>query len=547
MLRTYRRRDVGPDVLAGLVICLVLIPSTLAYAELAGSTPVAGIYAALAGTLAYFLFTSSRHVNVGPDGAVALLVGSVVIPLAAGDPDQGLVIASWLAVFTGLVLLVAAALRLGVVANFLSAPVLLGYLNGAALVIVISQWDKLFGLKLENDRFFLRLAEWIEKLGDTHVETLAVGVSVIVLLILFKRLIRKLPPIVPVFFIALGAGLLVDFEALGIPVLGAIEDRAPQTVSFTMSLDRIAAVATGAIGLAMLIFPEGVLLGRAMAEKHGYEVDGDRELLAFGASNIASGAVLGFSVGSSQTRTLVGSASGGRTQVSNLVSAALLVAFLAFAMQWIASLPKVAIAAMLVYTGFGLIDIKSMRRVWSVHRPAGWIALVTAVCVVVVGVLPGILLGTFLSIAILLAQLARPHDALLGRLPGSSGLHDVGIDAQADTIPGLVAYRFYGPLMFANVGHFMQRIQKFIDAEETPVREVLIDASAMPTVDFTALEKLGPFFERLRAREIRIVLAEARHPLGDSTLAARYESLIPDRDLYESVEEARAYFEGAAG
>jgi SulP family sulfate permease len=542
VLREYKGSDLGPDVLSGLVICLVLIPSVLAYAELAGSGPVGGIYAAVAATIAYFLFASSRHMNVGPDGAVALLAGVVILPLTGGDPANALIASSWLAVFTGIILVAAAALRLGVVASFLSTPVLLGYLNGAAFVIIVSQWGKLFGIDLEQEGFIQRLIEWVQKLDNMHTTTLAVGAGVIVLLVIAKWLIPRLPPLVPVFFIMFVASYFVDFKAMDVGVIGEIRELTPQSVGFTLDLDDIAKLAVGALGLAMLIFPEGVLLGRAMAEKHDYEVNADRELFALGSANLASGAFLGFSVGGSQTRTLLNSASGGRTQVANLVSAILLVAFIVFAADLLTRFPKVAIAAILVYTGIGLIDIAGIRRLWRLHRKTAWIAITTMGAVIFVGVLPGILLGTAMSIGILLAELARPNDALLGRVEGSEDLHDVGDDEKAEGIPGLVVYRFYGPLIFANVSYFIERLQGFIDGQEHPVQQVIIDASAIPSLDYTAAEKLQPYLQKLADQGIELGVARAHLPLREMELGNEMDALFPEERNFATVADAVAAY-----
>ena len=544
VLSGYQKKDLGPDVLAGLVICLVLIPSALAYAELAGFGPMAGIYSAIAATLGYFLFTSSRHMNVGPDGAVALLVGTAILPLTGGDPTKAIIAGTWLAIFTGLILIIAARFKLGVVASFLSTPVLLGYLNGAALVIVISQWGKLFGVGLEQEGLVQRIIEWVDKVPDTHLPTLGVAVATLVLLVIFKRLITCLPPLVPVFFLALVSGLLVDFGAMGVETIGAISGIAPKAMEFTFKLDDIATLAMGALGLSMLIFPEGILLSRAMAERHDYDINPDRELMALGVANLAAGAVQGFTVGGSQTRTLVNSATGGRTQVANLASVVFLAGFLLLAAGALTQLPKVTIAAILVYTGFGLIDIADVKNMWVRHRQTAWIAITTTAAVVFIGVLPGILLGTAFSIAILLADLARPHDALLVRKPGSDELHDLGDDDQTEDIPGLVVYRFYGPLIFANVNYFMERLQGFIDREEHPVRKVVIDARAIPSVDFTAMEKLRPFFQKFRDQGIELALARAHLPLREVRLNTGMEPIFSEDKIFVRVSDAvRAFNE----
>ena len=544
VLSGYQKKDLGPDVLAGLVICLVLIPSALAYAELAGFGPMAGIYSAIAATLGYFLFTSSRHMNVGPDGAVALLVGAAILPLTGGDPAKAIIAGTWLAIFTGLILIIAARFKLGVVASFLSTPVLLGYLNGAALVIVISQWGKLFGVELEQEGLVQRIIEWVDKVPDTHLPTLGVAVATLLLLVIFKRLITRLPPLVPVFFLALVSGYLVVFGVMGVEAIGTKSCIAPKAMEFTFKLDDIATLAMGALGLSMLIFPEGILLSRAMAERHDYDINPDRELMALGAANLAAGAVQGFTVGGSQTRTLVNSATGGRTQVANLASVVFLAGFLLLAAGALTQLPKVTIAAILVYTGFGLIDIADVKNMWVRHRQTAWIAITTTAAVVFIGVLPGILLGTAFSIAILLSELARPHDALLVRKPGSDELHDLGDDDQTEDIPGLVAYRFYGPLIFANVTYFMERLQGFIDREEQPVRKVIIDARAIPSVDFTAMEKLRPFFQKLRDQGIELALARAHLPLREVQLNTGMEPIFSEDKIFVRVSDAvRAFNE----
>ena len=546
----YEYRDLGPDVVAGLVICLVLLPSALAYSELAGVGPVAGIYSAIIATLAYFLFTSSRHMNVGPDGAVALLVGAAILPLTGGDPEKAVVASTWLAFFTGVILILAAGFKLGVVATFLSSPVLLGYLNGAALVIVISQWGKLFGVDLEQDGLVQRMIEWAEKLHQTHLPTLAVATATLVLLLVSKYLIKRLPPLVPVFFVGLVAGILFDFNTVGVETLGQIRLSGGITTEvglFSLKLNEVAALAMGALGLSMLIFPEGVLLSRAMAEKHNYEIDPDRELMALGAANLATSAVQGFSVGGSQTRTLLNSAVGGRTQGANLASVVFLGAFLIFAGETLTQLPKVIIAAILTFTGFGLIDIADVRRIWEEHRQTAWIAIATTLAVVFIGVLPGILLGTAFSIAILLAELARPNDALLVRKPGSDELHDMGDDDRDEDIPGLVVYRFYGPLFFANVTYFIERLQGFIDDPGQPVRRVVIDARAIPSVDYTALEKLRPFFKKLREQGLELAIARAHLPLRELTLKSGIEPIFTENEIFVRVSDAVRDYHGDHG
>jgi SulP family sulfate permease len=309
-----------------------------------------------------------------------------------------------------------------------------------------------------------------------------------------------------------------------------------------LSLADVGKLVTGALGLALLIFPEGILLGRAMANRHNYEINPDRELVALGAANLAAGLFRSFAVGASQSRTLLNSATGGRSQMVSLVAAVLLIGFMYFLASWIATLPTVAIASILIFTGITLIDVDGFLRLRRQHRQSSWVALLTSLGVVVIGVLPGILVGIVLSLLKVLSQIVHPQDALLGRTPGTQALHDVGDDEAAQTIPGLVVYRFYGPLIFANVRFFIERLEHFIAREAHPVQQVIIDARAIPEIDVTAAEQLRTFVKRLRARGIGVAIAKAHLPLREAAVRLGAEDALSEENYFPKLSEAvRAY------
>jgi SulP family sulfate permease len=543
LMARYEGGNLKPDLLSGLVVTLVLIPSAIAYADLAHAPPIAGLYAALGGMIVFALLTSSRHVVVGPDAAIALLVGAAVWPLADGDPGKALALSTWLALLTGILLLIAARLRLGVAADFLSSPVMLGFLNGAAVVIVGSQLGKLCGIGLREDNTLLRFYEWAIRLPETHGLTVVAGVVCIAALILARRWFPRLPGTVLIFVLALVAGRLVDFPGLQMQVIGAVNTHIPDLVPPRLSLEEIGRLVTAAIGLAFLIFPEGILLGRAVAKRHRYAIDPDRELAALGVANLAAGLLHGFAVGASQTRTLLNDATGGRTQMVSLIAAGLLVTFIYFLGAWIATLPTVAIAAILTFTGFTLIDVAGVRKLRRLHPFSGWVSLLTSAGVIAIGVLPGILLGIILSLLLLLSQISRPQDALLGRIEGSSTLHDVGDDERARTVPGLVVYRFYGPLVFANARYFSERLEHFIAEEEQPVRQVIIDARAISEIDITAAEEMKLLIERLREGGIDIVIAKAHLPLRQAMENLGLGQFYAQGKHYSQLADAVAAFE----
>jgi sulfate permease, SulP family len=542
MLVRYDRSLLRHDALAGLVVALVLIPSAFAYADLAKCAPAAGIYAALGGMVVFALFTSSRHVIVGPDAAIALLVGATIGPLAAGDAGKAVTLATVLAFLTAGVLLLMARLRLGVAADFLSSPAMLGFMNGAAVVIIGSQIGKLCGIKLTEDNTLLGFWEWIRRLGEAHGLTFAIGVTCLALLALCRWTAPRVPGAVVVFVLAMVAGQFVNFTALGLQVIGVVDLHIPDAVRPGLRIADTAPLFTAAIGISLLVFSEGVVLARSVATRHRYVVDPDRELVAFGAANVAAGLLCSFAVGSSQTRTLLNDATGGRTQMVSLLAAALTAAFVFLFTSWIASIPSVAIAAILVFTGVTLVDLQVYSRLWRLHRFSMVVAVATTFGVIALGVLPGILLGVVLSLLGVLAQIVRPQDALLGHVEGSTTMHDVGDDEAAQTLPGLVVYRFYGPLIFANVRFFIERIESFIAQEREPVRQVILDARAIPSVDVTAAEQVREFVTRLRSRGIEFVVAKAHLPLREAVSAVS-GSVFDERRHFGQLADAVAAFQ----
>jgi SulP family sulfate permease len=543
LLLHYDRACLPHDLTAGLVVTLVLIPSAIAYADLARCPPISGLYAALGSMITFALLTSSRHVIVGPDAAIAIMVGAAIGPLAAGDPGQAIALSAWLALLAASLLLLAAWLRLGVAADFLSTPVILGFMNGAAVVIIASQLGKLCNISLEEDNTLLRLYEWFTRLPESHWQTLALGLGAIGILVALRLWNARLPGTIVIFALALVVGRCFDFAASGMQVIGTIDMRLPVPVPPALSFEEVPRLFLAALGLAFLIFPEGILLGRVMADRHGYALNPDRELVAFGAANLVTGLMHSFAVGSSQSRTLLNSATGGRTQMVSFAAAALLVAFVFFLASWIATLPTVAIAAILIFTGFTLIELRGYRKLIHLHPFSALVSLTTSAAVIILGVLPGILLGILLSLLNLIAQIARPQDALLGRVPGSPTLHDIGDDEAAQTIPGLVVYRFYGPLVFANIRFFIERLEQFLSQEDVPVQQVILDARAIPEIDVTAAEQLRAFVTRLHERGIAFVVAKAHLPLRKAAMALGLQEWFSEQAHFAQLPDAVAAFE----
>jgi SulP family sulfate permease len=535
--RGYRPTGLRADCIAGVSVCVVMIPSVIAYAELGGLPPQHGLYAALAAMIGYALFCSSRHVIAGPDGAITLLVATAIAPLVARDPARAVPLAALTALLGGLVMLLAAALRIGAIADFLSKPVLVGYMSGAALILVSTQLGKLFGLKLQSHDFFPLLWELARRLGETHWLTFTLGAAFIAFLELLRWFAPKAPGALLVCTLAVGVSLLFDLSSRGVQVIGQVTQGLPRPLLPTASLEEIRALLPGALAIALLTFPDGILLARAFAAKHRYEIKPNQELVALAAANLASGVLQGFSVGASQSRTVVNDATGGKTPIVNLFAAALLGAFLIVLTPVLRPLPTVALAAILVNAGIHLIEVREYRTLLRISPRAALVAIIVAGGVLIVGVIPGILIGVGLSLIYVLARLARPYDAVLQEVTGT-GFHDVGDHLESHTVPGLIAYRFYAPLFFANAEHFVRRIRTLVANSPEPVKWVLVDVQAVTEIDVTGAEAVHRLAEDLARRGIALTFARANRPLREAVDRIGLGEQLGDERLFPSVHAA---------
>src|SRR5215510_850541 len=515
LFRNYSPKWFVGDLVAGISVCVVMIPSVIAYAELAGLAPVTGLYAAFAGMIAYAVFASSHQVIAGPDAALTLLVASAIGPLAGGDPARTAALSAATALLGGVLMLLAAGLRVGMVADFLSKPVLIGYMTGASLILVSTQLGKLFGIKLEQQDFFPLLLELAAKLSQTHVLTLCLGLGCLGLLLAARHWIPKLPGALVIVVVALVLSAVFDLERHGVKVIGRVPRGLPLPRLPSVTMADLRELLPGALGIALLTFPDGILLARAFAVKHRYDIHPTQELRALAVSNLAAGLFQGFSVGASQSRTTVNDAAGGRTQMASLVSVASLALFLLWLTPLLRPLPTVVLGSILIFAGANLVDVPAYHMLRRISRPAFYIAMLVTAGVLISGVVPGILIGVVLSLVYLLGRLARPTDTVLLEVAGTGAFHDLGAADGAETVPGLIAYRFYAPLFFANADHFLERVRGLVAASPSQVRWFLLDAQAITDIDVTGADALTRLIEELRLQGITFKIARANRPLRE--------------------------------
>lgn len=542
-LRNYQRGWIINDVAAGLSACIVMIPAVIAYAELVHLPPITGLYAALAASIGYALFASSRHVVAGPDAAIGLLAGSAILPLAFGDPGRMAQLAAELALLSGVVLLLAARLHLGVIADLLSRPVLIGYLNGASLVLIATQLGKMFAIKTTGEEFFPLLSTLVEQLPSAHLPTFVFGTLLILLMAALARWVPRIPGALAASGIAILASFAFDLNQYGIALVGKVPSGIPSMVTFVPLWSDIAALAPAAVAVAFLTFSDGILLAQTFAEKHGYQVNPNRELAALGAANILASLWQGFPVSASQSRTAVVDGAGGHSQVAQLVAAGGLLLFLMFLTGLIALLPKVALGAILIVTAVGMLEMASLRNLYKIDRNEFMIAIGVTLAILLTGVVTGIIAGLLLSLIAVLVEISRPRDAVLRRLIKDGKFHDCLEDDEAEDVPGVIVYRLYAPLIFANARYVMARIVQLVNDAGENLQWLIIDAQAITDMDVTAAQRFAELHREMQERGVQIKIADAPRPFREELAKVGLSEALGSQQFFVSVKKAVEAFE----
>jgi SulP family sulfate permease len=520
---------------AGVTVFAILVPSALAYGELAGFEPVVGLYAALVAMVAYALFGSSRQVIIGPEATTAILVATIVGPMAAGDVARYAALAAALAISIGFICLLAGHFKIGFVADFLSKPILTGYITGTALIVIASQLGKLFGIQLENDDFFAKILELITKLDQTHLPTLALGLVTILSLVMLKRFTPKAPGPLVVVIGAIISFSIFQLAELGISVVGQIPSGLPMPQIPQVSLADLRTLLPAALAMSVLIFSDEVLTARVFARKNHYEIDTNQELVALGATNISSGLFQSFATAASSSRTVINDNSGGKSQMVGIISAVLVVVFLLFFTSILQNLPTVVLGAIIIVASSSLIDIQEFRSLNLVRHSEFYLSLLTLFGVLVIGIVAGIALAVGFSLLDFIHRVYRPHSSVLGTIDGVDGYHGIAPGGYNQVLPGLIVYGFDAPLFFANAPYLMAQIRDLVSTTDQPIRCLLLDAEAIPDIDTTAADTLKQIHQELSGKGITLAIARANRPLRETMRLTGLENLIGAENFYPSV------------
>lgn len=537
LLTSYRARWLPRDLFAALGVSAMLVAQGMAFAYLVGVPPSLGLWAGIASLLGYAAFGPSRQLNVGPEAGTAILTLAVISPLGVGGAEH-LALPALLALGTGGLLLILGFFRLGALADFLSQPLLVGYLNGMAFVILASQLGDITGMTIEAQGFFSQLREFFGKIDSIHGPTTALSLATITVVVVCRLLSPRFPGTVLAVVLATLLSFLLGWED-EIALVGAIDTSLPQLgLPPFPDVAMLSRLIPGVIALALLGYASAVLTSRAFADKNGYRVDANQEFYGLAAANLFSGLLGAFPVAASESRTAVNDLSGGRTQMVSVFGAGFLLLTLAFLSPVVAYLPLATLGAVVVTAGLFLIDIPSLVRLARVRPSECVVAILTSVGVLALGILPGILLAIGLATLDLVRHATRPHDAILGRIKGKPGYHGIDTEAPSSIVPGLLIYRVDGPLFFANARLVRDRVREIMEAMEDPVRLVVLDAGAVFDIDFTAAQSLRCLHRELESRGSDLAIAEPHEPIRKVLRRSGLLKAIGEENVFPTVGAA---------
>ena len=550
VFRTYQRGWLAKDLVAGLVLSALLVPQGMAYAELAGLPPVTGLYTSILCLLGYAVFGPSRILVLGPDSSLGPMIAATIAPLAlaGGDPAKAVALASVLALLVGVVMTVAGLAHLGFIADLLSKPTQIGYMNGLALTIVVGQLPKLFGFSVDADGLIAETRAFVGGMADQLFNGTAAAIGVVSLLgiLLMQRLIPKIPAVLVVVVLASLAVNLFDLQADGVKTIGVLPQGFPPLSVPTVPWGDVPELFLGAVAIAVVALADTMSTASSFAARRGDRVRGDQEMIGIGAANIFAGFFQGFPVSTSGSRTAVSEQAGSRSQVTGIVGAAVITVVLVFATGVMQYVPQPTLGAIVIAAALSLADIPATRRLWNQRRTEFGLSMAAFLGVALLGVLPGILLAITLSILNVFRRVWWPHRAELGRVEGLAGLHDTDTYPHSQLLPGLVVYRFDAPLIFANSRMFGDSVRAM--AEEHPdLRWVLVAAEPMTDVDTTAADMLVDLDEWLNARSVSLAFAEVKDPVREKIQRYELERTIDPAHFYPTLDEAVAAYMAQTG
>jgi len=542
---SYQRGWLARDIIAGVVLTTLLVPQGMAYAELAGLPPITGLYTSIMCLLGYAVFGPSRILVLGPDSSLGPMIAATILPLIAanGDEKRAVALASMLALIVAAIMILAAVAKLGFIADLISKPTMIGYMNGLALTILVGQLPKLFGFKVEAEGFIGEVTGFARGLanGEAVAAAAAVGIAGIVVILVLQRWLPKVPAVLIMVVLAIAATTVFSLAGHGVSLVGVLPKGFPPFTIPKVGLSDLGPLFAGALGIALVSLADTISTASAFAARTGQEVHGNGEMIGIGAANLAAGLFQGFPVSTSGSRTAVAERSGAKTQLTGVTGAALIILMIVFVPGLFRNLPQPALAAVVITASLSLADIPATVRLWRQRKVEFLLSIAAFGGVVLLGVLPGIAIAVALSILNVFRRAWWPYDTQLGRVEGLEGYHDVHSYPEAEHLPGLVIYRFDGPLFFANAKTFRDEVRRMAKTDPKPLW-ILIAAEPMTDVDTTASDVLEELDEELNAHRISLVFAELKDPVRRKIERYGLTRTINPRHFFPTIEAAIAAF-----
>ncbi len=515
MLASYRARWLPKDVVAGLVLATLLVPQGMAYAELAGLPAITGLYTSILCLVGYAIFGPSRILVLGPDSSLGPMIAATILPLlvANGDPARAIALASMLALLVGAIMVLGGIARLGFIADLLSKPTMIGYMNGLALTILVSQLPKLLGFSVDADGFIDEAKGFVNGVadGETVTAALAIGLFGLATIAVLQRALPKVPAVLGAVVLSILAANLLGLEDHGVSLVGTLPQGFPPFTWPDVNLSDLPLLIGGAAGIALVALADTMATASAFAERTGGELDGNQEMIGIGAANIGAGLFQGFAVSTSGSRTAVAEQAGAKTQITGVVGALAITFMLLFVPGLLKDLPQPTLAAVVIAASLSLADVGGTIRLWRQRRAEFVVSMAAFLGVALFGVLPGIAIAVAVSVADAFRRSWRPYQAVLGRVDGLAGYHDLRSYPEAQLLPGLVLFRFDAPLFFANARTFREQVLA-LSNEVSPIW-ILVAAEPITDVDTTAADMLEELDALLNGRGVSLVFAEMKDPV----------------------------------
>ena len=549
-LSSFTRERLIKDVVAGIVLTTLLVPQGMAYAELAGLPAITGLYTSILCLLGYAVVGPSRILVLGPDSALGSMIAATILPLAGanGDPEKAIALASVLALIVGAIMVLGAVAKLGFIADLISKPTMIGYMNGLALTILVGQLPKLFGFKVDADGFIGELTGFVKGLADGKAvaASAAVGIAGIVVILVLQRWLPKIPAVLVAVVLTIAAASVFSLAEHGVSLVGTLPKGFPPLTIPHIGLSDLGPLFAGAAGIALVSLADTISTSSVFAARHGQQIDGNGEMIGIGVANLAAGLFQGFPVSTSGSRTAVAERSGARTQLTGVTGAALIILMISFVPGLFRNLPQPVLAAVVITASLSLADIPGTVRLWRQRRVECLLSIAAFAGVVLLGVLPGIAIAVGLSILNVFRRAWWPYETVLGRVEGLEGYHDRHSYPESRQLPGLVIYRFDAPLFFANAKTFRKEVMRLAQADPPPAW-ILIAAEPVTDVDTTASDVLEDLDETLNERGISLVFAELKDPVRRKIERYGLTRTIDPRHFFPTIDAAISAFRAETG